>query len=379
MKICFVANAESVHTERWVSYFVSKGHEVHLISHKGREIKGVIFHKLFSFGKAKITREKIRIVDLFTFIIRAYQTRRTIRKIKPDLVHGHNVILGGFYAGNANSRPLVVTAWGTDVLIAPRVSFVLKKIAKAVLKRADIITCDGLNTKNALIELGAQVMKIKTIYFGIDTLNNNPAKRSKFLREKLHIDDSFVLISIRGLNPIYNIETLIKAIPAVLKSFPDTKVIIAGSGPEENNLKELSVSLGVEKNIIFTGNLAPEEMPVYLASADLYVSTSLSDSGLAASTGEAMACGLPVVVTDVGGNRDWIKDGENGFIIPVREPGMLAEKIIHLFNDKPLMKQFGDVCRQIIEEQQDYFREMRKMEQIYEEVVSIRTIGDCKL
>jgi glycosyltransferase involved in cell wall biosynthesis len=150
----------------------------------------------------------------------------------------------------------------------------------------------------------------------------------------------------------------------VLSEIPDAKFIIAGTGPGEMDLKELASQLKVEKNIIFTGSLGADDIPKYLASADLYVSTSLSDSGLAASTGEAMACGLPVIVTDVGGNDEWINDGESGYIIPVKSPEILAEKIIALFKNQELMDSFGNLNRKIIEERQDYYKEMEKMEQI---------------
>lgn len=374
MKICFVANAESIHTERWVNYFVLKGHDVHLISHEGRKINGVKFHKLITFGKSKITREKIRPVDLVTFIIRAIQTRKYIRKIKPDIVHGHNVILGGFYASLSKFQPLVITAWGTDVLIAPKVSIFLKKIAVHALRKAQLLTCDGLNTKEAMQKLGADADKIKIIYFGIDTKLNHPDKRNNELRKELGIENSPVAISIRGLNPIYNIETLINAIPFVLEKKPDSKFIIVGTGPLETELKILAKDLKVDKSTIFTGSLKPEEIPVYLSSSDLYISTSLSDSGLAASTGEAMACGLPVIVTDVGGNREWISEGESGFIIPTKEPELLAEKIIYLFNNEIIMKKFGDINRQIIEERQDYYKEMSKMEKLYQLLLSLKTV-----
>jgi glycosyltransferase involved in cell wall biosynthesis len=364
MKICFVANAESIHTVRWIDHFIRGGHEVHLISHKGREIEGVIFHELLTIGKAKITPEQIRIIDLITFVIRAFQTRRILKKIKPEIIHAHNVILSGFYASISKLHPIIITAWGTDVLIAPQKSFLIKKIARFVLKNADIITCDGLNTKEAMVNLDAKAEKIKIIYFGIDTKRNNPVQRDVKLRRDLNINDSPAIISIRSFNPVYSVETLVNAIPLVLSENPEAKFIIAGTGPGENELKELAKSLEIEKSIIFAGSLAAGEIPKYLASSDIYVSTSLSDSGLAASTGEAMACGLPVIVTDVGGNREWIIDGESGFIIPVKDYKMLAEKIIILLINKEVNKKFGKASRKIIEERQDYYKEMEKMEQI---------------
>jgi len=370
MKICFVANAESIHTERWVNHFTKNGHEVHLISHKGRDIKSVIFHKLITIGNSKIKREGITLLGLFTFFIRAIQTVYILRRIKPELIHGHNIVLGGFYGTLSGLHPIVVTAWGTDVLIAPHRSVLIKKIVKYVIKKADIITCDGLNTKNAMVTLEAEEEKIKIIYFGIDTRKNHPSLRDNHFRERIKINDSPAVISIRNLNPIYNVETLINAIPMVLSEIPDTKFIIAGTGPSEKELIELSRSLKIEKSTIFTGSLASDEISKYLASSDIYVSTSLSDSGLAASTGEAMACGLPVIVTDVGGNREWIIEGESGFIIPVRDHNRLAEKIIILLKNTNTREGFGKKSRKIIEERQDYYKEMDKMELICIDLVS---------
>ena len=369
MKICFVASAESTHTVKWIKYFSDKGHDVHLISNKGLEIKNVTFHELKSIGKGKIVTERIYLNDILTFIYRAFQTRRFVNKIKPDIIHAHNVVISGFYAYVSNFKPLIVTAWGADVLIAPKKSIFLKTIAKLVLKKADIITCDGRNTFDTLINLAAKPKNIKIIYFGIDTKLNTPQQRDDKLREKLNIHHSPTVISLRSFKPVYDIEALIKAIPEVLKEIPDAKFILAGSGFQEEYLKNLSNNLGLEKNIIFTGNLTIEEIPKYLASSDLYVSTSLSDSGLAASTGEAMASGLPVISTDVGSVRDWINEGKGGFIIPIKDPQILAEKIIYLLKNKELMKCFGETNRKIILDRQDYYKEMEKMEKICEEII----------
>jgi len=105
-----------------------------------------------------------------------------------------------------------------------------------------------------------------------------------------------------------------------------------------------------------------------LNNADIYVSTSLSDSGLAASTAEAMASGLPVIVSDSGDNRQWVDDNKGGFVIPLKSPEILAEKIIYLLKNKTLLKSFGEYNRKIIEERNNYHKEMGKMEKLYEEI-----------
>jgi glycosyltransferase involved in cell wall biosynthesis len=82
-----------------------------------------------------------------------------------------------------------------------------------------------------------------------------------------------------------------------------------------------------------------------------------------------MACGLPVVITNNADNRKWVTDNENGFLIPVKDPKALSEKIIYLLKNEDVRSRFGQINRKIIEERNNYYREMEKMERIYEQLV----------
>jgi glycosyltransferase involved in cell wall biosynthesis len=294
-----------------------------------------------------------------------------IRKIQPDIIHAHYIrtfgILAGLYSGLFGFRPIVVSAWGAHGL--KRSKLLHRWLIKYALKKADCVHCDGENIIEVLTKLGAEQQKIKIIYFGTDVQKFNPEQRSEKLREELGIFDSPLVISLRNLTAIYDVESLITTIPIVLKEVPEAKFIIAGRGFQEAELKQLAKSLGVSDSIRFVGWISNDELPKYLASADIYVSTSLSDAGLAASTAEAMACGLPVVITDFGDNRKWVENGVNGFIVPLKDPKALAEKIIYLLKSPDIRKEFGMRNRKIIEERNNYYKEMEKMENIYIELI----------
>ena len=238
-----------------------------------------------------------------------------------------------------------------------------------MLKKADLITCDAEHIKEPLTELGAGSQKIRLIYFGVDTQKFNQKQRDEKLLNGLGISGLPIIISLRSFKPIYDIESLIVSIPMVLKEFPEAKFVIAGEGSQKVKLKELAKSLGALDSVKFVGGIPNDELPRYLASADIYVSTSLSDAGLAASTAEAMACGLPVIITDFGDNKKWVEDGINGFIIPLKDPKSLAEKIIYLLKNEDVRKEFGKRNRKIIEERNNYYKEMKKMENIYEQLI----------
>jgi glycosyltransferase involved in cell wall biosynthesis len=360
MKLCFLASANSIHSFRWIKYFADKGHEIHWISLQKNEfgdLKNVKFYLLKQYPT--------KFLDI---IFNAIPIQKLIKEIKPDILHAHYAGVNGILGALSRFHPFVLTAWGSDILIAGK-NFLTKPLIKSVLKKTDLITCDAEHMKEAMIKLGAKPKKIKIIYFGVDTEKFSPGSKDKELIKKLGIENCPVVISLRNLEPIYDVETLIRAIPLVLKEIPSVKFIIAGKGSEEEKLRNLAKELKVSESVRFVGFIPNDELPKYLRTADVYVSTSLSDAGISASTAEAMACGLPVIITKTGENEKWIEDGENGFLIPVKNSEILAEKIIFLLENKNVAQKIGIAARKTIEERNSYFREMSKMEKIYEEII----------
>jgi len=242
-------------------------------------------------------------------------------------------------------------------------------MAKYMLKRADLITTDGEHLKKPLMRLGGDPQKIKIIYFGVDTQQFAPSQKGKRLSKELGVHNSPTIISLRRLEPIYNVESLIQAVPLVLKEVPEVKFLVIDKGSEEVKLKQLAESLGVSESVRFLGWIPVDKLPQYIALSDICVSTSLSDAGLASSTAEAMACGLPVIITDFGSNRIWVEDGVNGFLVPLKDPKALALKIIYLLQNKGIRKKFGQFNRQIIEEKNNWEKEMHKMSNLYEKLI----------
>lgn len=365
VRICYLADASSIHAHRWVRYFVERGHEIHVISFENARIEGTTVHVLKLPVLVKNATFPLKMASV-------YRIKSLIKRIKPDILHAHYVTNYGLFGALCNFNPFVITAWGSDVLIVPEarlISWIKAYIAKYTLGKADLITCDAEHMKEALKRLGFIPEKISLIYFGIDTKKFNPGQKSEYLKAKLGIYGSPAVISLRNLDPLYDVESLIKSVPLVLEEISESKFVIAGRGSEETKLRKLAKSLGVSDSVKFVGFIPNEELPRYLTTMDVYVSTALSDAGIAASTAEAMACGLPVIVTDVADNKRWVEDGVNGFVVPIKDPKSLAERIIYLLKNEDIRRKFGKINRKIIEERNNYYKEMEKMEDIYEELV----------
>lgn len=361
LKLLFLAEARSVHSWRWIKFFASRGHEIDWISLSPAEpdadAAGLRFHPV---AGGMLPVRIIRAVAL---------ARRILRTQDIEVLHSHYAGTYGLAGALCGFHPFVLTAWGSDVLMAGRAA-IRGPLVRFALKRADLITCDAEHMREALTRLGVRDERIQIIYFGTDTDQYHPSRRTPDLRRRLGVGAAPLVISIRTLHPIYDVESLIRAVPAVLREVSDARFLIGGDGPERVRLEELARQLGVSSAIHFLGMVGPSDLPEYLASADVYVSTSTSDGGLAASTAEAMACATPVVITDFGQNREWVTDGVSGRIIPLRDPASLASAVSALLRDAGMRRAMGGAGREVIVTRNNYAREMGRMEALYAQLAA---------
>lgn len=370
MRICYIADGKSIHTQRWVNYFARKReHEVHLISsrfpsgYKGYDKKIKIHHLVRLFPRIW------KVSGYFSGILWLFQVRRLVKKIRPDVLDAHFITINGYLGAISGFHPLLLTAWGSDVLIAPKRNLVHRFLTKRVLKRADCVICWSSGLKEEALKLGAAPDKIEVAFIGVDTEKFSPKQGDRSFLQKSGIStfNSPIIMSTRNLNPIYDVETLIRAIPLVLEEEPEASFFITGEGEQKNYLENLAQELGVKDRTKFVGWISYDKLPQYLASADVYVSTSLSD-GTSQSLLEAMACRLAPVVTDIGANQQWVRDGENGFLFPPKDSRILATKIVSLIASEEKRAAFGQVSRKMVVERASYEREMAKVEDIYTKV-----------
>jgi glycosyltransferase involved in cell wall biosynthesis len=280
---------------------------------------------------------------VFKMLGRAVIFRKHIRTINPDLLIGHGISGTnpyGFCSALSGYHPFLAVVWGSDILIEAKNSLIFRLIAKYVLNKADGVIVDSDVQKKAAIELGCNENKIWKFPWGIDLEDFNPDISGLETRRILGWENNKIIISNRSHFPVYGIEYLIGAIPIVVKEMPEARFLIIGDGPLTKALKKMTKKLGVTRYASFVGRVPNQQISRYLKAADIYVSTSFSD-GTSASLLEAMACGLPVVVTDIPANNEWIQNGKNGFLVPIEDSKTLAEKIIFLAKNNNIREFMG--------------------------------------
>lgn len=230
-------------------------------------------------------------------------------------------------------RPLVVTARGSDLTQIARIATPRRMIRWAADRASAIVTvCSAL--KDEVRALGVDGDKVEVLRNGVDLAGFTPIPPAT-ARARLGLPaDARVVASVGHLIPRKGHELVIAALAALPAAFSSTTLLIAGSGPEHDALVALAARLGVADRVRFLGQLAHDRLPTVYSASDALVLAS-SNEGWANVLLEAMACGTPVVATDVGGSREVVDAPEAGVLVAQRDSATIGVALAGLLAALP--------------------------------------------
>jgi glycosyltransferase involved in cell wall biosynthesis len=288
----------------------------------GPGLKKVIYIHPFKFSR------KISIGKIFFKILKSL---KIIRTSNPAIIISFYLVPHGiisFFCAKITRKPVCLSLLGTDLNIHCRKK-VFGNILIWILKNSDIITVPGTISQQFLIEKGIPKSKIYILPNTIDNQEFHP----------IIIPKKYDVISIGRLMEGKHLEILLNIISKIKQDFPTIKVGIAGTGPLSKELKHKSIELELKNNVKFLGYV--EDAPQFLNSGKIYVLTSESE-GLPTAMIEAMACGIPSVVSNVGNIKDVAVNGENCFVInDYRDVNSYIKAISKLLNDEKLYEKIS--------------------------------------
>jgi len=370
-----------------------RGIDVHLVRSKieGDSLSyGIHFHGIERRISIQAVNLLLRSVSSYPFIsllrkptslywenLYALNVCRVIEENDIDLIHAHFAYpegLVGLLVKRRARKPLVVTVHGYDILIESSVKYGIRlskrfdSLIHRVLNCADAIIAASKATLNEARNIVDEVNKVHLIPNGVDTQKFNPNLDGSAFRKKLGIEGCTVVFTVRSHRPVYGLEYLIRAVPAVIKEKKDVAFVIGGDGPLRVFHEQLATKLGVKEKIIFTGKIPRSEVPYYYAMSDIVVVPSLQE-GFGLIVSEAMACGKPVVGTKVGGILDQIINGYNGFLVQPRNPEEIAEKILWLIDNPEEAKRMGINGRRIVEEKFNIEKRIDRIISLYHRIL----------
>jgi len=274
---------------------------------------------------------------------------------KPDVIHAHSPALNGLAAlkaGRKSGLPVVyeIRAFWEDAAVDHGTCKeddlryrLTRKMETHVVKNASAVTtiCEGL--RGDLINRGFPSEKFTVIPNAVnieqfDVITEQDKASNADLAQTLKLDGCQVLGFLGSFYAYEGLDLAIAAMPAILAKKPDTRLLLVGGGPQEQNLKQQVTLLGLEGKVIFTGRVPHSEVGKYYSLVDLLVyprkPMRLTDLVTPLKPLEAMAQGKPVIASDVGGHKELIKDNETGFLFKAGDIEQLAERIIELLTNE---------------------------------------------
>ena len=363
LRVCYVADLKSSHTVRWVSYFARRGHAVLVLSPTVAQIPGVSVRRVF---RTPTLPKLVQLMNVFPVLWATLSFR-------PQVVHAHYARIYGWLAALAFFRPLVVTVWGGDILEDQGAfsDFLGRTLTPFTLKRADLVTAHSRFLRDRVVALGVREAAVRIVGCpGVDRRAFKPGLDTGALRAELGLGEGPVVFCPRIIDPLYNTETVVRAVPEVLREVPGARFVFSehmGSRPHVAAMKGLAGELGVGAAAVFVESIPHDLMPFYFNLAAALVSIPDSD-GMPQSLLEAMVCGAVPVVSDLPQYEGVVKNGVNALTVDRKDPHSVAVAVIRLLKDDETRARLSRAATTTEAEGMDYEIEMAKMEKLYFEL-----------
>ena len=373
MRIIYFSKNYTPHDYRFLSSLSETEHEVYFLQLEtarrqveDRPVPEKVQQILWAGGQ-----HEFRWRDLPRLVL---DFRRVVRKIKPDLVHAGPIQNCAFLTALSGFRPYLAMSWGYDLVRDADSSWWMKRITQYALRNASFFISDANVSRDKAVFFGMDPNKTVIIPWGTDIELFTPreAERRKTFgtnqKSKINNRKSVTLFCSRTWESIYGVDVLAKAFVKVAAVYPNANLILLGGGSQGARIRQILMNGGVMERVHLGGQVRQRDLPHWYHMSDIYISPSHVD-GSSVTLMEALASGLPCLVSDIPGNREWIQDGLNGWLFRDGDVDALAEKILYAIQNRKSFKKIGELARETAEEKADWNKNFGKLLQTYERIL----------
>ena len=336
MRLLILGDAASVHTLKWVRSLTEQGVEIQLVSLYTNVEPGI--QALVDAGKIHVHLGEQGYAGSFAsraFLRRVRFVRGMVRSWKPNVVHAYYASSYGLLGALSGARIYTISVWGSDVYAFPKRGEIFKRILSFSLGRASRV----FSTSEAMAEETRKYTStpLTVIPFGVDT--------DALAHPNRVLHTPFVFGTIKSLAPIYGIDVLIRAFDQVRRlADREVRLLLVGGGPQEAELKALARSLKMSGWVEFTGAVPHAQVQPCLERMDVFCALSREES-FGVAIVEAMASGLPVVVSDAPGPAEIVSDGHDGYVVPRESVDAAAQAMLKLLEDETWNRFAGNAAQ----------------------------------
>lgn len=337
-RLLYVGPGDTPHDRRFLTRFVEAGLSVHALALRspGGESPDIVGVQRIAWPLGRDVAGGERGVG--PDAVAAF--KKIVSEVRPDLVYAGPIPTAGFLAAQSGFHPLGLMSWGSDILWDVDRDPRARERAVWALGRADLVQvdCDAVKAKIQKLAPDSNALFVQFPWgVELDRFVPRPAERPP--------RKEFVLISTRAWDDIYGIDTLLEGFYRASREIPDLRLVLLGDGPRAEAIDAFIQKSNLTSAVERPGRVKEYDLIGYFHSADAYLSASRSD-GSSISLLQAMACGLPAIVSDIPANREWVTPGKNGWLFPVDDPAALSGSLVSAWNaGAEARRAFGAVSR----------------------------------
>lgn len=346
-------------------------------------VDGLVFHRTYPGALARIPI--LRHWDVVHTL-----TQRIVelaRSESVDLLHAHSPCLNGLAALRATAIlgiPLVyeVRAFWEDAAVDHGTAvegglryLLTRALETRVLRSANAVTCICEGLRNDILARGLDASRVTVVPNAVDIERFPPlGERDRQLEAEHDLRGAKVLGFIGSFYAYEGLDVLLDALPGILSQCRDVRVLLVGGGPQEAALRAQAARLGVSDRVVFTGRVPQGRVPAYSSLIDAFVfprkSMRLTDLVTPLKPLEAMAQRRLVLASDVGGHRELVRDGWNGFLFPQGDARALAACVVEALRHSQELQAVLDRAREFVERERTWHAVVKRYAAVYESALS---------
>jgi glycosyltransferase involved in cell wall biosynthesis len=369
MRILYFTDNSSDHNLRFLEMFISHGIEVIFLD----ATQDATTARPVPVGvqSVRFQRSIPRDADPSQYESIVAELKSLVRDLRPDVVHAGPVQTCGYAAALSGFHPLLVMPWGSDLIAYADRNSEWRLATEIALRAADgfFPDCDAVRAAGERFVTFPNERMVQ-FPWGIKSGSFSPHGPAVSRDSLGFSSDSFTFISTRSWEPVYDIPVLVQAFHRAWKQNSRLRLILLGDGSEAGSVRNFIAEHGLNDAVATPGLVPAAEMPRWFRAANAYVSCTRSD-GTSISLLQAMATGLPVVVTDIASNREWITENENGWLATIGSFQEFADKLLRAAGLEPRKREaISERNQNIVAERADWDRNFPSLLRLYESLVN---------
>jgi len=294
----------------------------------------------------------------------AADLRRVVKEYQPDVIHAGPVQSAGYIAAKSGFQPLVTMSWGSDLLLEADKNAWMQRVTRYTLNHTTVLTGDCLAVQQKAAQFGFPADRTVLFPWGVDLQRFVPGQAETF-RTGLGWQDAFVVLSLRSWEPLYGVDVLVRGFARAAQQAPGLRLLLLSGGSQVDAIRAILKQYNVLDRVHFAGQIGQKDLPIYYHAADLYVSASHSD-GSSVSLMEALACGVPALVSDIPGNREWLADCPAGWLFPDGDDQAVTDAILETYRRRTELQPMRNAARTLAEKRANWPENFKRLLAAYE-------------